>query len=147
MSNKGMEVHFIGGKYSGKKGWLYLNGKEPKEGTINVIVNLGRTKGEKITFVNESNWAPDNVKEPTCYAEAVIQQCPDLESALTELCRDFATCDMQQDPAGFLAIIEKKMNEEAISLESKGSKARYRRIKFVPPPGDLAHKRRKSKNT
>jgi hypothetical protein len=46
---------------------------------------------------------------PACYAEAVIQQCPDLECSLTKVCRDFAKCNIKDDPTGFMAIIHQKM--------------------------------------
>jgi hypothetical protein len=51
MARKGKKVHFIGGKYGGKKGWVN-DDRNLGTGTIPVIVDLGK-KGEKETYVYE----------------------------------------------------------------------------------------------
>jgi hypothetical protein len=129
MARKGKKVRFIGGKYGGKKGWVN-DDRNLGTGTIPVIVDLGK-KGEKETYVYEYSVALEATANPTCYAEAVIQQCPDLECALTKLCRDFAKCNMRDDPNGFMTIVQKKMSEATIWQADKGSKALYRRIEYT----------------
>jgi hypothetical protein len=79
MARKGKKVRFIGGKYGGKKGWVD-DDRNLGTGTIPVIVDLGK-KGEKETYVYKYSVALEATVNPTCYAEAVIQQCPDLEWA------------------------------------------------------------------
>jgi hypothetical protein len=128
MAKKGAKVRFIGGKYGGKKGWVDVDRAQGTD-TIPVIVDLGK-KGEKETYVYDYSVAIEPTENPTCYAEAVIQQCPDLECSLTKVCRDFAKCSIREDPGGFLAIINKKMDDATKWQDAKGSKALYRHIKY-----------------
>ena len=125
---KGKEVRFIGGKYSGKRGWINMD-KENGENTVPVIVDLGK-KGEKETYVYDYSLELEDTGIPATYAQAVIQQCPDLDCALTKVCRGFAKCNIRQDPEGFIGVVQKKMTEATKLQEDKGSKALYRRIQF-----------------
>jgi hypothetical protein len=43
MARKGKKVHFIGGKYGGKKGWVN-DDRILGTGTISVIVDLGKKR-------------------------------------------------------------------------------------------------------
>jgi hypothetical protein len=128
MATKGQKIRFIGGKYGGKKGWINADRPASEERTY-VIVNL-KKKGLRNTFVMDFSFAFEPTTEPASYARAVIQQCPDLDCALTKLCRDFAECSIKKDLPGFAVVLGEKLEEAAALLESKGSKARYRRIKF-----------------
>ena len=65
---------------------------------------------------------------PTSHAEAVIDQCPDIEKMLVQLCRALAKCDVQRDEDGFKRVIAQKMQEAVKWQESKGSQAMHRRI-------------------
>jgi N-acetylglutamate synthase/N-acetylornithine aminotransferase len=71
------------------------------------------------------------VTTATTYAEAVIQQCPDLDCALTKVCRDFAKCNINKDQSGFTQIVQRKVVEATTLLEAKGSKGLYHNIKFT----------------
>jgi hypothetical protein len=125
---KGQAIRFIAGKYAGKKGWIDLSGTEGDE-TTPVIVNL-RKKGEKSTYVNDSSYEAEPTASPSSYAEAVIQECPDLQKLLVSTCRGFAKADIGRDPAGFFKLVD-KMTKEAIDWQkSKGSKALYRKINY-----------------
>lgn len=132
MVKKGTQIRFIGGKYRERKGWINED-KEAGENTVPVIVDLGK-KGEKATYVYENSIEKEPTAAPSSYAEAVLQQCPDLDCSLTKLCRDFAKCNIKTDPAGFFAIIERKMKEATTQHEAKGSKALYRAIRYNAPP-------------
>jgi hypothetical protein len=124
---KGNPVRFIAGKYGGKTGWVN-NSENADEEIVPVIVNLGR-KGEKATYVYRSSVRPDSSEAaPNSYAEAVLQQCPDIERSLVEVARKLAKCDIKRDVAGFHKVIETKLNEAIVLQESKGSKAMYRKI-------------------
>jgi len=125
---KGATVRFVAGKYAGKSGWVDDN-RENGEDTVPVIVNLGR-KGEKKTYVYTSSIKLGHTNRPTCYAEAVIQQCPDVERKLVDTCRAFAKCDIGRDPSGVQNIIAKEMNNAVAWQEGKGSKAIWRRVQF-----------------
>jgi len=103
--------------------------REPGENTVPVIINRG-SKGEKATYVHKGSWKIFEDKVPSGYAEAVMQQCPDLEALLVSVCRAFAKCDIGRDVKGFEKIVAEKMNEAVAWQEEKGSKAMYRRIKY-----------------
>lgn len=103
---KGKQVRFVAGKYGGKDGWIDAS-KEEGDDTVPVIVNLGK-KGEKATFVYKSSIEYEMHGLPSSYAEAVLQQCPDLERKLVDFCRDLAKCDIQRDPAGILNIFSRR---------------------------------------
>jgi hypothetical protein len=125
---KGQAIRFIAGKYAGKKGWIDLAGKEGDD-TTPVIVNLGK-RGEKRTYVNDFSYEAEPTLSPTGYAEAVIQQCPDLQTMLVSTCRAFAKADIGRDPPGLKKILEQGM-DDAIKWQSlKGSKALYRKIDY-----------------
>jgi predicted choloylglycine hydrolase len=125
---KGEAIRFIAGKYAGKKGWIDLSGKEGDE-TTPVIVNL-RKKGEKKTYVNDSSYEAEPTDLPSSYAEAVMQQCPDLQKLLVNTCRALVKADITKDPDGFYTLIAKMMGEAKVWQESKGSKALYRKIEY-----------------
>ena len=44
---KGAPVHFIGGKYGGKKGWINLEDDNDNVNVTAVITNLGKKEGEE----------------------------------------------------------------------------------------------------
>mmetsp|Transcript_1023 Transcript_1023/g.1384 ORF Transcript_1023/g.1384 Transcript_1023/m.1384 type:complete len:83 (-) Transcript_1023:54-302(-) len=71
-----------------------------------------------------------STSEPTCYAEAVIQQCPDIEKNLVTVTRQLAKCDIGRDPQGFHAVVNQKLDEGRYWQEKRGSKAMYRKIKY-----------------
>ena len=126
---KGDEVRFIAGKHAGKSGWV--NTEETADESITpVIVNLGR-KGEKTTFVYTSSIRLVSLQRPpNSYAEAVIQQCPDIEKNLVTVTRQLAKCDIDRDPEGFQGIMNEKLDEARDWQLGKGSKAMYRKIKY-----------------
>ena len=128
MAVKGNRVRFIAGKYGGKTGWIDTE-RPTSENTLPVIVDLGH-RGEKETYVFMSSVRVDEEKAPTSYADAVIQQCPDLEKLLVATCRAFAKCDIARDTEGFERIVAEKMNEAMTWQTNKGSKALYRKIKY-----------------
>jgi hypothetical protein len=125
---KGKAIRFIAGKYAGKKGWIDIDGKEG-DATTAVIVNQGK-KGEKPTYVEDLNFENEPTSPPSSYAEAVIQQCPDLQKLLVSTCRGFAKADIGLDPTGFSQILDRTMWEALNWQTSKGSKALYRKIEY-----------------
>ena len=125
---KGQAIRFIAGKYAGKKGWIDVSGEDGDE-TTPVIVNL-RKKGEKSTYVNDSSFEVEPTGPPASYAEAVIQQCPDLQIQLVGTCQGFAKADIGRDAAGQFKVIEKTMQEALVWQMSKGSKGLYRKIEY-----------------
>jgi hypothetical protein len=127
-ARKGDKIRFIAGKYGGKTGWLNIS--EPADDKVTpVIVDQGR-KGEKITYVYTSSFKLQSTTVPTSYAEAVIQQCTDVEKDLVAVCRKLAKCDLRRDLPGFKAVLSSKLQEATEWQESKGSKAMFRKIQF-----------------
>ena len=68
---------------------------------------------------------------PTSYAEAVIDQCPDIEKMLVQLCRALAKCDVQRDEDGFKRVIAQKMDKAVKWQESKGSEAMHHCVNHI----------------
>ena len=126
---KGPEIYFVSGKYVGKTGWLDLS-EEADDETTPVIVDLKKKGEEKVTFVYNDNWKRKPTTNPTYYAEAVIQQCPDVEVSLVSTARKLAKCDIGRDLEGFNKVITTKIHEAVDWQKKKGSKAMYRKIKY-----------------
>jgi len=126
---KGEAVRFVAGKYGGKTGWI--NTQETGDDSVTpVIVDLGQ-KGLRETFVYNSSVKRIDTTRPTNYAEAVIQQCPDIEKNLVTVTRQLAECDIGRDLQGFRKVVYKKLVEAQELQESRGSKAMYRKINFA----------------
>ena len=126
---KGKKIRFIAGKYARKDGWIDEAG-ESDEAVTSVIVNLGR-RGEKSTYVYSSSFRIEEGEKPDCYAEAIIQQCPDIEKDLVGVCRKLAKCEIEKDEPGLLKVINKTMADAVKWQQDKGSKAYYRKIKYA----------------
>jgi hypothetical protein len=127
---KGVAVRFVGGKYGGKKGWIDT-AREHGENTIPVIVDQGK-KGLKETYVFEASIEFEPTTAPRSYAEAVFQQCTDLDCSLTKLCRDLAKVNIENDAEGLLVVIQRKLTAAVAQHQAKGSKALYRKINYAP---------------
>jgi hypothetical protein len=125
---KGREIRFIGGKYVGCKGWIDLS-KDPGDNTIPIIAET-KKRGEYSTYVFKWNVEDEPQTPPSNYAAAVIQTCPDLDVALTKICRDFAKCEIKKDYDGFFVILGAKLEAAAKLQADKGPKALYRHIDF-----------------
>ena len=123
-TSKGPEIVFVSGKYAGSTGWINLE-LEPGRKTIPVIVAQENGK-EKLAKVFKSSFELKN-KVPTCYAEAVIDQCQDINRELIHLCRQFAMCEIEKDPDGFRRVVEEKV-VEAIQWQKNKAKPLYRKI-------------------
>ena len=124
---KGDAIVFIGGKYGEKTGWINTNKKAGKS-TTPVIVDLGEDKGEKETYVFNQNFRKEKVA--TSYADAVLDQCPNIQVLMTKLCRDLAQCSIEQDTSGVVALFNKELNNALTLQEAKGAKALYRHVTF-----------------
>jgi hypothetical protein len=111
-----------------KTGWINIAETEDDE-ILPVVVNLGR-RGERATFVYQSSARRVNNESPRTHAEAVMQQCPDVERSLVTVTRQLAKCDVRRDAEGFRVLLEKKMEEAVDWQEAKGSKACYRKVDY-----------------
>ena len=126
---KGDAIRFVSGKYGGCVGWIDMS-KEADCEITPVVVDRKR-KGEKRTYVQTcqiryigEHMSPDN------YAEAVMQQCPDIEKAIVETTRKIAKCNIGRDEEGFNKVIRKELEVAKKWHEGKGSKALCQNIRY-----------------
>lgn len=126
---KGSPIRIVAGAYKGKKGWINLEKTCSSENSTAVLVKVSKDK-IKATSIRNTSFEIDQNKEPTCYAEAVLKECPNIESSLVTICRQLAQCDISQDTGGMMKVF-KKMLDDAIEFQTnKGSSALYRRIAY-----------------
>lgn len=127
---KGAPIRFVAGKYAGKKGWLNLN--EEGDSLISpVVVNLGRKHGERATYAYHTSFKEeDEIKNPSSYAEAALQQQPHLERALVTTCRIMAQCDAENNINAFKALFSKYLNDAVKGQKDKGHLANYKKIEY-----------------
>lgn len=131
MPTKGEEIRFIGGKYAGKQGWLDID-KEADDRVTPVILNLGKKKGKRDTFVYNGSWVlmSEVMKDPHSYARAVIQQCPEVHAEMVKFFRKLAKFDIDRDRAGFIALLDEALDDAVKHQISKGTKAEWRGIEY-----------------
>jgi hypothetical protein len=133
--NKGDKVRFIAGKYAGKSGWK--NSAEPADEKVTpVIVDLGR-KGEYATVVWTCSIRVVGIvtDAPQGYADAVMQQCPDVERSIVTATRQLAKCDIGRDEDGFRELLLTELVKAKEWQDKKGSKALYRSIEYYGEQG------------
>ena len=73
--------------------------------------------------------------KPTTYAEAVIQQHPDIEKMMDKLCRELAKCKLSPKDRGLETVLLEKMTDSATAQASFGHKAVYRTVHFDEKEG------------
>jgi hypothetical protein len=89
---KGDEIRFIRGSYKELNGWLDTANKcKRKSKFIWVVVNDEDYDEEIHTKVWKSS-VREKKKAPTTWAEAAVQQHPEIEDAVIEVARLFASC-------------------------------------------------------
>ena len=134
----GKELRIIAGKYVGKTGWYNASEKwgwtegDEAEPNAPVIVQLGRGKGFKCTVIKKASFREVNPHfEPDSYAEAVIDQRPDIEKNLVTVTRQMAKCKAKDDIDGFDMVMHNALMEAIDWQNRKGTKADYfTEIKF-----------------
>ena len=96
---KGKETRFIRGTYKGCVGWLdKANKSKKKSKMVYVIVDDQDYEEEVPTRVWTSSFR-DRHKTPTTWAEAAVQQHPEIEDAVIETARLFASCMISDEKA------------------------------------------------
>lgn len=123
---KGDEVHFVGGKYLGKKGWMNAAKTQPAKMKY-VIVDLG-DGNELATRVRKDSVGQPPLP-PNSYEEAALQQIPEVELALRKAARLLAKCGVQEWTEA-CRIFEAFGQEESQKLMALGSKATYHTIEW-----------------
>ena len=88
-------------------------------------------RAEKQTYVLKSSFTTkQKYTSNATYAEAVLDQCPDLERKMIDLCRSLAKCDIQKDSRGIMDLFQVTMEEATEWQSAKGSRATYCQIKW-----------------
>jgi hypothetical protein len=136
--SKGTPIKIIGGKYAPANGWLD-NSRNPTECFTAVIVTVmkgGRSKKEKATRVLHENYVlRTELKAPTSYEEAMMDQLSDVDLLMNKMVKKMAECELisangqsaKNLTTIFLAHLEKAIDRQS----TKGGKAKWRRIKFT----------------
>ena len=127
MSDKGDPIKFTKGKYVGKTGWKNKEKGSTRE-RLYVIVDLGNDVLKR-TWVKKSSAKSRTQATPTSFAEAVLQQCPDVEEKLDSLCAELAMCNIGRDPNGLVAIMYATLNE-ACHTQNRKRRALYRSVVY-----------------
>jgi hypothetical protein len=128
---RGHQIRFVSGIYKGKTGWIDNDQKDTAKMRY-VIVDLGSGRTKKTRVNKESVGKP--LGTPSCYAEAVLQQCPDIEQKLIKLCLELAKCSIGIDAAGILGIFNKQLHKATNAQLSLGSTATFRQVTYTHPP-------------
>jgi hypothetical protein len=91
---KGKEIRFIRGSYEGCIGWLDKANKSKKKSKMVhvIIVDDDEECDEEVhTKVWRSSFC-ERHKAPTTWAQAAVQQHPEIEKAVIEAAKLFASC-------------------------------------------------------
>jgi hypothetical protein len=94
---KGDGIRFIRGTYKECTGWLDTANKSKKKSKMIWVVVNDEDYDEEVhtqvwrTSIRESH------KEPVTWAEAAVQQHPEIEAAVIEMARLFASCSIADE--------------------------------------------------
>lgn len=134
MLNKGEPVRFKRGKYKGKSGWHNAD-KTEKNTThrVYVLVDLGNNR-LKATFVKPSSISKRRAHSPSNYAEAMLDQQPDIEGLIEQLCFEIARCNIHDDfheaPQHLYDAIHIRMTEAIEEQAALGYNATWRLVDY-----------------
>jgi hypothetical protein len=93
--DQGREIRFVHGTYEGCTGWIDTP-NNTKRGWVWVVVDDKSYEEEVHARVWKSS-VRESHKAPTTWAEAAIQQHPEIEFSVIEVWRMFATCTNVDD--------------------------------------------------
>jgi hypothetical protein len=127
---KGCEIRFVKGTFEGERGWMDADKAETPEWYW-VIVRKNNAHPETPTHVMKTSVRiVEKNKTPGTYAEAVLDQNPDIECKVENLCRSLAKCKIYQDADGIVAIIQQRLDAATRKQTALGSKGTYRHVEF-----------------
>jgi hypothetical protein len=127
MARKGEAIRFKRGKYLGKSGWVN-DDKDRTAKMIYVIVDIGGGVEHETRVHQDSIGRPR--QQPVLYADALLQQHPDIESAMEKLCRELAKCGIENNTKEVAKIISNKLCAAVVRQGQMGHKAVYRRVTY-----------------
>jgi hypothetical protein len=129
-ATKGDPIRFKGGKYKGQTGWRNDDKQNTRHRTYVIVTLLDGT--EKETWVKHRSVASPR-GSPTNYFEAMLQQHPDIEGLIDQLCFEIARCSLDPqhrnvDP--ILESIQNRLNEAMVAQTALGSRATWRVVDY-----------------
>jgi hypothetical protein len=129
-ATKGDPIRFKGGKYKGQTGWRNDDKQDTRHRTYVILTLLDGT--EKETWVKHRSVAAPR-GPPTNYFEAVLQQHPDIEGLVEQLCFEITRCNLgpkNQNAEPIYVSIHKRLNEAMAAQAALGSRATWRMVDF-----------------
>ena len=125
---KGEEIRLVKGDYEGKKAWMNKAKKPTKCMFFIIVDDVG---GELATRVMKTSVRLlTNVRTPSSYEEALIQQHPDIEQVLVKLATLLVKCGMDENSKNLQDILQNKI-EGALSIQtSLKHKATWRHVDY-----------------
>jgi hypothetical protein len=127
---KGEAIRIKKGTYIGKTGWIDADAKV-LDTMVWVYVDNWNGDGRSIkhTKVKKSSISQKD-REPTTYAEAVIQQHPDIDATLDKLCLDLAMCNIHKDEKGIMELVHQRLGKATDEHNKLGYKKKIREVNF-----------------
>jgi len=125
---KGKEIRIVSGTYRKKSGWYDLEaGVNPNPLRKYVIVDMGGGY-----WVETNLWIfsiRDPHKTPKNQEEAMLQEHPDIESDLIQLCRKMAACEVHNKKA-IVKLVEKELSRAVMEQCLQGNTAKWRLLEY-----------------
>jgi hypothetical protein len=135
-SSKGTPIQIVGGDHSGCSGWIDKS-RHPTNCFTPVILNKKKHNRlqEIQTKVQHENYIlHTELKPPTSYEDAMLQQHTDINELLNKLVREMAQCELtganETSQKNISSIFLSRLHKARQRQDVKGSKARWRKIKF-----------------
>ena len=125
MSERGEEVRFVRGTYSGKKGWIDSS-REPTAESVPVIVHKVKTRSGKIvdkaTTVRKASIKYAKV-EVTSFADAILNQQPKIDHLMEKLCEKLVMCNIDPHDQDIVNLFSMRLVSAVMKQEEKGDNA------------------------
>ena len=127
---KGAPIKVVGGIHLGCKGWIDKT-KDPTNDYTHIIVRKNNKTNEEVrTRVRHENYVlKTEISNPVSYEEAMLVQHLDIDALLTKLVQKMAECELA-DGSNIASIIKQRFEKAKARQENKGSKARWRRVRW-----------------
>lgn len=136
IANKGQPIRFVGGTYKKMTGWYNESQSfNPNPLRKNVIVDMGDGFEQKANVWRFSIRAAH--KAPKSREEAMMQQHPDIEICMIEMCRRIASCEVHS-VEGVLKLIRAELTDAINDQCQRGTSARWRKVHFGEEDRDMA---------
>lgn len=124
---KGELIRFIGGTYCGKDGWVWAGRNFCKKQVWVIIRTNCEEVGTRVDkkfveiFVHPKNWV-----------EAALQQHPEVELHLNELCEHLAKCNIDaiENAENLQLVVSQKLTHAIEKQRRKGNGATWLRVHY-----------------